>query len=154
MTDDESRLTDLLCANCDYNLTGLTENRCPECGNSFDPAELQRLLRNAPAPKGLTALVIQVLWPAAVFPSVLGLVAVAGPRWLFGTWAITLVVTLVVNSMVALDGFLALSKLRAGRAPYAWSSPGRSIVVFVFVFVAQLMLTALASVCVLRLAFG
>lgn len=25
------------CEYCDYNLTGLTENRCPECGRAFDP---------------------------------------------------------------------------------------------------------------------
>ena len=26
------------CANCGYNLTGLTEPRCPECGQAFDMA--------------------------------------------------------------------------------------------------------------------
>jgi hypothetical protein len=28
----------LFCPHCGYNLTGLTENRCPECGREFDPA--------------------------------------------------------------------------------------------------------------------
>lgn len=27
----------LRCLNCGYNLTGLLENRCPECGGPFDP---------------------------------------------------------------------------------------------------------------------
>lgn len=28
-----------LCPNCDYNLTGLIERRCPECGEPFDLAD-------------------------------------------------------------------------------------------------------------------
>ncbi len=31
---------DLLCPRCSYNLRGLHEYRCPECGQSFDPADL------------------------------------------------------------------------------------------------------------------
>jgi hypothetical protein len=34
----------LRCPRCEYNLTGLTENRCPECGTAFDPEELRRIL--------------------------------------------------------------------------------------------------------------
>ena len=30
----------LECPECRYNLTGLTENRCPECGTPFDPRQL------------------------------------------------------------------------------------------------------------------
>ena len=29
-----------LCVKCGYNLTGLTEPRCPECGTEFDPSTL------------------------------------------------------------------------------------------------------------------
>ncbi|MBP7936872.1 MAG: hypothetical protein KA354_19700 [Phycisphaerae bacterium] len=40
----------LCCPHCEYNLTGLTENRCPECGLQFDPDELRRLLSGQPQP--------------------------------------------------------------------------------------------------------
>ncbi len=31
----------LCCPKCEYNLTGTTEPRCPECGETFDPAKLR-----------------------------------------------------------------------------------------------------------------
>jgi hypothetical protein len=31
----------LKCPVCGYDLRGLSENRCPECGKSFDPTKLQ-----------------------------------------------------------------------------------------------------------------
>jgi len=40
----------LICPECDYNLTGLTEYRCPECGTPFDPDHLRELLAGKPAP--------------------------------------------------------------------------------------------------------
>lgn len=43
MQIQENRLG-LFCPNCDYDLTGLTENRCPECGQPFDPDYLERIL--------------------------------------------------------------------------------------------------------------
>lgn len=32
----------LHCPKCDYDLTGLAEQRCPECGNAFDRLALER----------------------------------------------------------------------------------------------------------------
>ncbi len=32
------------CRKCRYNLTGLTEPRCPECGTEFDPATVPRVV--------------------------------------------------------------------------------------------------------------
>jgi len=40
----------LLCPVCDYNLTGLPENRCPECGTPFDLEELAAIARGVPQP--------------------------------------------------------------------------------------------------------
>lgn len=43
MKNDTTILPVLHCPSCDYNLTGLPENRCPECGKEFDPAKLRKL---------------------------------------------------------------------------------------------------------------
>lgn len=48
----EAADTGLRCDYCDYNLTGLSENRCPECGRPFNP------MRN---PEPRVALVYVVL---------------------------------------------------------------------------------------------
>jgi len=52
IADDRRAPTDsgLRCPQCDYNLTGLTEKRCPECGSAFDPEELREILAGRPGP--------------------------------------------------------------------------------------------------------
>ena len=38
------------CLTCDYDLRGLSENRCPECGREFDPADATTFKECQPAP--------------------------------------------------------------------------------------------------------
>ena len=45
---------DLHCTQCGYNLTGLTDRRCPECGNRFDIAATQRANRESRYERELT----------------------------------------------------------------------------------------------------
>lgn len=40
MSDAPAMAHAVRCPSCDYLLTGLTINRCPECGRAFDPGEL------------------------------------------------------------------------------------------------------------------
>jgi hypothetical protein len=39
--DQTTDATELFCPACEYSLRGLTDPRCPECGATFDPAELR-----------------------------------------------------------------------------------------------------------------
>ena len=51
------------CKQCGYDLHGLTESRCPECGTKFDPAEKQRVLERIgqPPPKSRHLWIILLL---------------------------------------------------------------------------------------------
>jgi len=51
------------CRECGYDLQGLTEPRCPECGKLFDPMEKERILAraNLPAPRARGRWILVVL---------------------------------------------------------------------------------------------
>ena len=62
------------CKKCGYDLQGLPENRCPECGTAFDPAERERIIARiaSPPPKP------RYRWVAALVVVLLALAIAAG----------------------------------------------------------------------------
>lgn len=65
------------CLECDYSLAGLTENRCPECGRVFDPADPDTM-RTAQTPGKIARWLMQPpKWPSHVAAGVAAVVLLA-----------------------------------------------------------------------------
>lgn len=47
MAQAQTTPTSMYCRQCGYQLAGLSENRCPECGRGFDPADRRSFARSA-----------------------------------------------------------------------------------------------------------
>ena len=62
------------CKKCGYDLQGLTEHRCPECGTAFDPAEQERILARIALPPARPRYV----WIVVLIAILLMLTVVAG----------------------------------------------------------------------------
>lgn len=62
----------LHCLHCGYDLTGLTEHRCPECGRGFDENALRRAATRFPLTFG--EAILQLIW----IPFVVGAAGVVG----------------------------------------------------------------------------
>lgn len=60
MGDPQESDIPLLCPNCGYNLFGLPENRCPECGDPFDPDEV---IARLPKPISRARALLLLFWP-------------------------------------------------------------------------------------------
>ncbi len=67
---------DLRCQSCGYSLTGLTERRCPECGNKFHPRDIWETNRSAPEVREVTLLDQILLWVLVGVVTILVLFAV------------------------------------------------------------------------------
>ena len=66
----------MFCRKCRYDLQGLSEPKCPECGAEFDPADSKTYLA-APAPESPFAdAVLRVLQLVAVAVLAAGLIAI------------------------------------------------------------------------------
>jgi ribosomal protein L37E len=84
MTQDQATPTSMYCRQCGYMLFGLPENRCPECGQAFDPADRRTYLRY---PKGW----LLRRWLRRASYTFLGLLLIASAiaarvGWLYWQW--------------------------------------------------------------------
>ena len=57
----------LYCPKCAYNLAALPENRCPECGETFDPDDLRRRVAEYAKSRSAGRIVLLLLVGPAVF---------------------------------------------------------------------------------------
>ncbi len=129
-------MSDLFCPQCDYNLTGLLVNRCPECGATFQIEDLIRLAAAAPKRIGVPAIFFHLIWPPLVFAALTYATVIISMEWLWGTFAITLVIFAYVQSFEMVRRFAATRSVRHGGSPYHRPKNVRLVVaVFVLVLV-------------------
>lgn len=132
--------TTLFCPKCDYNLTGLTECRCPECGTPYAPEEIQAYAGKALKPITFPIAVFQLVWPPVVFGFLYSMLVVTRLWWL---WATLMVVTLVYSMVNATElghRIAASLSIRRGGSPYSKGPRDRLIVMGVVLGTLQILM--------------
>lgn len=107
----------LYCPNCGYNLTALTQNVCPECGETFEPRQVRALQRI-----GITtrSVVLQLIFVPAGFAllSTLWLFSVAvsgtGGGFLLVFVGLMLLAAVTLHAVPLAKAFVRSRQLRGG----------------------------------------
>src|SRR5687767_1530718 len=117
------------CLHCGYNLSGLTEERCPECGQSFAPAEIQAICwQFKPSPGRALGKILLVPLLFTLLGAVTGLVMErvhedVGVLALWGA-VIAFLVYGIVQSIRLAKSFAWQRAIRTeGRRPIGQASP-------------------------------
>jgi hypothetical protein len=107
-------LTTLFCPRCDYNLTGVSANRCPECGEAFDAVKLSEAMAQSPQPLTFRQF-LALLW-APLAPTIWVLAIALMSRYLAGVFS-------TFREQILFLGMLAVIFLSVVmiKQSYAWS---------------------------------
>jgi len=127
----------LFCPTCNYNLTGLTVLRCPECGSSFQHEAILRLAGSAPKTIGFWAAIVQLLWPPAVFTILGFLFAVSNLEWLYGTLILCIGIYALLNGIEIAQRTTASLSVRSGGSAYFQGNKNRLAWMAVFLVLFQ-----------------
>jgi len=106
------------CLNCGYDLRGLPENRCPECGRAFDAADPASYLSKLKS--GRRYLFLAILGVAMLLlPLIITKLADLGIIADVGNWgfAITSMLALAMPVAVVLETYVLHVTLRQFRLP-------------------------------------
>ncbi len=145
--------TTLFCPTCDYNLTGLSEQRCPECGTEFDPDAIRRFATTALKPIGFWTAIFHLLWPPVAFSLLVYLCAISDLEWLFGTLIVCTVIYTFVNGAEMGIRTAATLSIRIGGSPYSHGPKGR-LYFMTFAFILTQWTLVVGGVIIgLRLAY-
>jgi hypothetical protein len=85
MPADQTTNCTMYCRQCGYQLTGLSANRCPECGRPFDPAN-PRTFRQHPRAWLIRRWARRIAWTAAILALCLGIPMSAVLGWFYSGW--------------------------------------------------------------------
>ena len=64
----------MYCRKCQYDLKGLPEHRCPECGTAFDPTDCSTYLTRQPDPTERKMTIAAIVILGALVLGVFGMI--------------------------------------------------------------------------------